>query len=114
MKVHYTLQDIISSLAKKKTINLVLFITENGPTMKTFDSDLDLDKQNFLFAYKLLHVAKHHTTVKILWENVKLLNSLPNDNFLDWSKLKAFADDKIIANFRLLQIERVCRRQFKI
>ena len=23
------------------------------------------------------------------------LNSLPNDNFLDWSKLKAFADDKI-------------------
>ena len=22
-------------------------------------------------------------------------NSLPNDNFLDWSKLKAFADDKI-------------------
>ena len=22
------------------------------------------------------------------------LNSLPNDNFLDWSKLKAFADDK--------------------
>ena len=24
-----------------------------------------------------------------------LLNSLPNDKFLDWSKLKAFADDKI-------------------
>ena len=23
------------------------------------------------------------------------LNSLPNDKFLDWSKLKAFADDKI-------------------
>ena len=22
-------------------------------------------------------------------------NSLQNDNFLDWSKLKAFADDKI-------------------
>ena len=24
-----------------------------------------------------------------------LLNSLPNDKFLDWSKLKLFADDKI-------------------
>ena len=24
-----------------------------------------------------------------------IFNSLPNDNFLDWSKLKAFADDKI-------------------
>ena len=24
-----------------------------------------------------------------------MLNSLPNDRFLDWSKLKAFADDKI-------------------
>ena len=23
------------------------------------------------------------------------INSLPNDKFLDWSKLKAFADDKI-------------------
>ena len=26
------------------------------------------------------------------------LNSLPNDNFLDWSKLKVFADDKINVN----------------
>ena len=25
----------------------------------------------------------------------KLFNSLPNDKFLDWSKLKAFADNKI-------------------
>ena len=24
-----------------------------------------------------------------------LLNSLPNDKFLDWSKFKAFADDKL-------------------
>ena len=24
-----------------------------------------------------------------------LFNSLPNDNFLDWSKLKVFANDKI-------------------
>ena len=24
-----------------------------------------------------------------------LINSIPNDKFLDWSKLKAFADDKI-------------------
>ena len=30
-------------------------------------------------------------------ENIfsKQFNSLPNDKLLDWSKLKAFADDKI-------------------
>ena len=28
----------------------------------------------------------------IVWE---WINSLPNDKFLDWTKLKAFADDKI-------------------
>ena len=32
---------------------------------------------------------------------VHLLNSLPNDNFLDWSKLKAFADDKTNVNEKL-------------
>ena len=26
------------------------------------------------------------------------LNSLPNDNIIDWSKLKAFADEKINMN----------------
>ena len=42
----------------------------------------------------------------------------PNDKFLDWSKLKAFADDKINLTlsqttiFRPFQTERVCRRQF--
>ena len=28
-------------------------------------------------------------------------NSLPNDKFLDWSKLKAFADDKIYMTQKL-------------
>ena len=32
---------------------------------------------------------------------VRLFKSLPNDNILDWSKLKAFADDKIILNEKL-------------
>ena len=27
--------------------------------------------------------------------NLKIINSLPNDNFVDWSKLKALEDDKI-------------------
>ena len=35
-------------------------------------------------------------------------NFLPNDKFLDLSKLKAFADDKIN-----VQIESICRRQNK-
>ena len=30
-----------------------------------------------------------------------IFNSLPNDKILDWSKLKAFADDKINVNQKL-------------
>ena len=30
-----------------------------------------------------------------------MFNSLPNDKILDWSKLKAFADDKINMNEKL-------------
>ena len=32
---------------------------------------------------------------KILFVNQDNFNSLPNERILDWSKLKAFADDKI-------------------
>ena len=61
------------------------------------------------------------------------LNSLPNDNFLDWTKFKAVADNKLNVaktmifaaswfiltlsqrtNFILFQTERVCRQQFQI
>ena len=42
------------------------------------------------------------------------LNSLSNDNFLDWSKLKAFADDNIILTekwkFGLGQVENMVRK----
>ena len=37
-----------------------------------------------------LKLKTEHVTVTF-----KLFNSLPNDKILDWSKLKAFADDKI-------------------
>ena len=30
------------------------------------------------------------------------INSLPNEKMLDWSKLKAFADDKINVNQKLI------------
>ena len=37
-----------------------------------------------------------------------LLNSLPNDQILDWSRLKSFADDKINLNEKLkLVLERI-------
>ena len=44
------------------------------------------------------------------------LNSLPNDKILDWSKLKAFADDKINVNkkklkFDLLRIENILGKE---
>ena len=41
-------------------------------------------------------------------------NSLPNDKILDWSKLKAFADDKIyvyeIVKFVLGRVENIIRK----
>ena len=40
--------------------------------------------------------------------SVRIVNSLSNDKVLDWSKLKAFADDKINVNVKLkLGLERV-------
>ena len=46
------------------------------------------------------------------------LNPLPDDKILDWSKLKQIADDILthyqMTNFRLFQIQRVCRQQFQI
>ena len=37
----------------------------------------------------------------ILWEWV---NSLPNDKIIDWSKFKAFADDKLITTQKLKDV----------
>ena len=34
-------------------------------------------------------------------QNTLVINSLPNDKFLDWSKLKAFADNKIFVTKKL-------------
>ena len=41
---------------------------------------------------KILSFGKELTLVQFV---VKKFNSLPNDKILDWSKLKAFADEKI-------------------
>ena len=41
---------------------------------------------------------KEKSLRKTLWKKVKLFNSLPNDKILDWSKLKAFANDKMNVN----------------
>ena len=47
-----------------------------------------------------------------------MFNPLPDDEILDWSKLKQIADDILThyqtTNFRLFQTERVCRQQFQI
>ena len=47
-----------------------------------------------------------------------MLNPLPQDQILDWSKLKQIADDILTlsqtTNFRLFCTERVCRGQFQI
>ena len=49
-----------------------------------FGKGLKLD-----FCNKPLESISYHLSIP------KLLNSLPNDKILDWSKFKAFADDKI-------------------
>ena len=36
--------------------------------------------------------------VELTLNQVTKFNSLPNDKFLDWSNLKAFADDKMNVN----------------
>ena len=52
-----------------------------------------------------------------VWSSSKF-NSLPNDKIVDWSKLKAFADDKLThyqtTYFRLFQTKRVFRQRFQI
>ena len=47
--------------------------------------------------------AKDHRKVSLAHPDIRGNgpNSLPNDNFLDWSKFKAFADDNISASERL-------------
>ena len=40
-------------------------------------------------------------------ETVKQFNSLPNDKFLDWPKLKAFADDKINVTWEQKLVENI-------
>ena len=46
------------------------------------------------------------------------LNSIPNEKIMNWTKLKASADDKLTlsqkANFGFFQTERVCKQQFFI
>ena len=41
------------------------------------------------------------TSKLLLLNNFICIKSLPDDIFLDWSKLKAFADDKIYVNKKL-------------
>ena len=42
----------------------------------------------------------------------KLFNSLPNDKFLDWSKLNALADDKINVTEKLEFVLRRLRKHY--
>ena len=43
-----------------------------------------------------------------------MINSLPNDKVLDWSKLKAFADDKIkVLKIIILHFDRVEKTEGK-
>ena len=41
------------------------------------------------------NVLKTHKHFSCFWTCFQLINSLPNNNFVDWSQLKAFADNKI-------------------
>ena len=42
-----------------------------------------------------MHVRKKFLSTIILYHTIPTINSLPNDKISDWSKLKAFANNKI-------------------
>ena len=65
--------------------------------------------------FKYLSLPNHppHSRYKVFFTLYLLLaiNSLPNDRFLPWSKLKAFADDKLNLaeklEFLLIRVENI-------
>ena len=49
--------------------------------------------KGFIATFQLLSAVSFN----LGWSGNGVLNSLPNNNFLDWTKLKAFADNKLNA-----------------
>ena len=58
------------------------------------------------YGYHIFHVVPKHMLTMAWWHltdqfKASLINSLPNDKFLSWSKLKGFADDKINVTYKI-------------
>ena len=61
---------------------------------------------NFSFSNSVFErlILQTHTNQGLFGKGLKIVlihNSLPNNKFLDWSKLKGFADDKLNATKKL-------------
>ena len=65
-----------------------------------WEKDKLLVMRNFSFSLSIFQslVMQTHKNQGLFGKG--LINSVPNDKFLDWSKLKAFADNKINATLR--------------
>ena len=62
-------------------------------------------------------IIPHYNTITYVNAVKHVLSSLPNDKYLDWSKLKAFADDKSNVaeklKFVLGKVEKHCGKRRK-
>ena len=67
------------------------------------DNNLDFSNiidvyQYFLLVISVFERPLFQSNKRLCYENMKPLNSLPNNKILDWSKLKVFTDDKMKMN----------------
>ena len=65
---------------------IILYIQSAKPCKNIVGKGEDAGNQHFLFFSQWFLATE---------KQIQSLDSVSNDKFLDWSKLKAFADDKI-------------------
>ena len=78
-----------SQCSETKVENIMVFVYFLPTEGQVYCIIQSLDKMNLFSGDHLLGTMHHGDRLKTSFQ------SLPNDKILDWSKLKAFADDKI-------------------
>ena len=73
-------------------------------TVFNWKENIVIEGENAQYQYFLLSSRYFH---KHCQSREPFVNSLPNDKILDWSKFKAFADDKVSYNIKGLKVLKV-------
>ena len=88
---------------RKKKVSLHVCVSGNGYIAASFDSQNGLYiRLNRALSLPVKYYPVVETTIdglqkegnKLTKDSKDLINNLPNNKILDWSKLKAFSDDK--------------------